>query len=122
GQGSTATRRVCVMVSVDVRSRTAADVRPVDAEDFFGRELPALVAERSHLALAGARELRPRPISFEIDGRAWTVALDDDGFSISAGGHGAAVVRLDAIGLTDLVNDLRTAMGFFVGGDLDMPA
>jgi len=31
-------------------------------------------------------------------------------------------VRLDAEDLSDLVNDIRTPMGLFTGGDLDMPA
>jgi hypothetical protein len=109
------------MPSVDVRTRTAADVRPVDAVDFFDHELPALIAERAALALPGARELDPRPMAIEVDGRAWTLELDDDQLRLTDNGSADAVVRLDDVGLHDLVNDLRTPMGFFVGGDLDMP-
>jgi hypothetical protein len=112
---------VPTMVSVDVRTRTAADVREVDAAEFFGHELPAFIAERGALALNGARELRPRPMAFEVNDLAWTLSLTGDGFTVTPGHDAAAVVRLDAPGLTDLVNDLRTAMAFFVGGDLDMP-
>ena len=109
------------MVSVDVRSRTAADVRAVHAAEFFDDELPALIAARSDLAVAGARELRPRPTAFVVDGRAWTLSLRDERLAITSGEDAAAVVRLDGDGLSDLVNDLRTPMAFFVGGDLDMP-
>lgn len=109
------------MVSVDVRTRTAADVRPVDAVDFFGHELPALIAERGGLAIPGARELDPRPMAFEVDHRAWTLSLDDDGLAVTPGDEAEAIVRVDAEGLHDVVNDLRSAMAFFVGGDLDMP-
>jgi hypothetical protein len=112
------------MRSVDVRTRASADVRPVDAEAFFGDELPALFASRAELARPGAVELRVRPFGIEVDGRGWTLGLEDEApwFSVRAGlDDAAAVVKLDAVGLHDLVNDLRTPMGFFTGGDLDMP-
>lgn len=113
------------MRSVDVRTRTGADVRDVHADAFFTEELPALLRDRGHLAVPGARELRPKPMAFEVDGSAWTLALTDDGsaIAITSGTDGAgAHVRLDAVGLHDLVNDLRTPMGFLTGGDLDLPA
>ena len=110
------------MVSIDVRSRTAADVRSVDAADFFTNELPALIADRTPQASPGAQELDLRPFAFEIDGRAWTVAYDGDRFTVVTGGDDAAtIVRLDAEGFDDLVNDLRTPVAFFTGGDLDLP-
>jgi hypothetical protein len=112
---------VLMMVSVDVRTRSAADVRDVDAVDFFGHELPGLIADRAALALSGARELRPRSMAFEVSGRAWTLSLTDGGFTVAPGHDADAVVRLDEEGFADLVNDLRTPMAFFVGGDLDMP-
>jgi ectoine hydroxylase-related dioxygenase (phytanoyl-CoA dioxygenase family) len=111
------------MRSVDVRTRTGADVRPVDAATFFGDELPSLLADRRDLALPGARQLHPRALGFDVDGQAWTLALTDDAISVTPGLEDAvAVVRLDAIGLHDIVNDLRTPMGFLTGGDLDMPS
>jgi hypothetical protein len=111
------------MASVDVRTRTADDVRPVDAAAFFGDELPALLAERGELAAPGGRHLRLRPFAFEVDGASWTLSFDGDRFAVAPGSAGAlAHVRLDAEGLHDLVNDLRTPTGFFTGGDLDMPA
>jgi len=110
------------VVSVDVRTRSAADVRAVDPIDFFDHELPELIAEGAALAVPGACELHPRPLAFEIDGRSWTLSLAGNGLSIKPGSDEVeAVVRLDPDGLHDLVNDLRTPMGFFVGGDLDMP-
>src|ERR687898_1683406 len=104
------------MVSVDIRSRTAHDVREVDADAFFGDELPRLMVERADLALPGARELGLRPLVIEVDGRGWMLALGRSDAAGSAGGltvtpvTGGAVgsVRLDAEGLADIVNDLRT--------------
>jgi hypothetical protein len=115
------------MVSVDIRSRTADDVREVDADAFFGDELPRLMVERADLALPGARELGVRPFVIEVDGRGWTLALDGGDAAGSAGrltvtpGTGGALdsVRLDAEGLRDFVNDLRTPMALLTG-DVDM--
>jgi hypothetical protein len=111
------------MRSVDVRTRGFDDIRPVVADEFFGGELPRLARERGHLAVPGARELGVRPFAFIVDGDAWTVALDGDRIVVEPGSDAAeASVRLDATGLHDLVNDLRTPTGFLTGGDLDMPA
>jgi hypothetical protein len=110
------------MISVDVRSRIAADVQDVDPGEFFGTTLPALVAERTGLAAPGARELGLDPFAFEVEGDAWTLRFDGGHFAIDAGSERAvAIVRLDRQGLADLVHDVRTPMGFFTGGDLDMP-
>ena len=109
-------------MSVDVRTRSAADVRAVDPREFFHDELPALFAEHAGLAAPGARELGLRPFGVSVDGRGWTLTFDESSFGVTAGvDDAAAVVRLDAAGLADLVNDVRTPMGFFTGGDLDMP-
>jgi Phytanoyl-CoA dioxygenase (PhyH) len=125
------------MRSVDSRTRTAASIRPVDADAFFGDELPALFGERGELAAPGARELGVSSFGVEVGpvevGRAevgrgdgaggpgWTLAFDGSRFSVRPGtSSAAAVVRLDAEGLHDLVNDLRTPVGFLTGGDLDM--
>jgi hypothetical protein len=112
------------MRSVDLRTRSGADVRPVEAAGFFGDELPARLSAFGDLAVDGARQLGVRPFGFDVGGQGWTVRLDDAGgcFAVAPGLDDAhAVVRLDAVGLHDLVNDLRTPMGFLTGGDLDMP-
>jgi hypothetical protein len=109
--------------SVDLRTRGAGDVRPVDAGTFFATELPALLTERAHLAVPGTLELDPRPLAIETSAGPWTLALADGAVAVARGNDGAvACVRLDDVGLHDLVNDLRTPMGFFTGGDLDMPS
>jgi hypothetical protein len=64
-----------------------------------------------------------RPLGVEVDGASWTLTFDGDRVDIAPGtADAAAVVRLDDAGVHDLVNDLRTPMGFLTGGDLDMPA
>lgn len=111
------------MVKVDVRTRTAADVRSVDAVEFFDHELPQAFATHAALAVPGARELALRPLAVEIDGRAWTLALVDDELKVTPGrAGGGALVRLDRQALADMVNDLVTPMTFFTAGELDMPS
>jgi hypothetical protein len=127
------------MRSVDGRTRTGASIRQVDASAFFADELPALFAERGELAAPGARELGVTTFGVEIAGPAgadagadhgaagaaepagWTLAFDGSAFRVRPRTtDAAAVVRLDSGGLHDLVNDLRTPVGFLTGGDLDM--
>ncbi len=120
------------MVSVDIRSRTADDLREIEAATFFGDELPRLMTDRADLALPGARELGLRPFAIEVGGRSWTLALDaGDAGDDAAGSAGrltvttgtdraVASVRLDAEGLSDIVNDLGTPVAFLTGGDLEM--
>jgi hypothetical protein len=110
------------LTSVDVRTRTAADVRAVDATDFFDRELPRMFEKRSALAVAGARELAPRSLAIVIGSRCWTLTFDGDRFGVSPGSDAAALVRIDARTLGDLVDDLVTPMTFFTAGELDMPS
>jgi hypothetical protein len=110
------------VISVDVRTRVDGEGAPVDPVVFFEQDLPRRFEQFAELAVPGARELGPRPLAFVVDGRAWTLWLDDGGVRVSAGDADAiAVVVLDGEGLTDLVHDVRAAMGFFTGGDLDMP-
>ena len=109
------------MISVDYRTRTDVDIAPVDASTFFGEELPSLIERNAELAVPGAKELAPRSLAVEVDQRAWTLALDGDCLTVTPGDDDArALVVLDGQGLTDLVHDVRTPMGFLAGGDLDM--
>ena len=110
------------MPSLDFRTRSDADAEPVDATEFFEDRLPGLIADRADLAVAGARELAPRPLAIAVDGKAWTLSLNGT-LAVAPGADDAgAVVNLDPEGVTDLVHDIRTPMGFFTGGDLDMRA
>jgi hypothetical protein len=95
----------------------------VDPDRFFTDELPHLAREREALVAAGARELAPRALTVEIGDRRWALRFEDPHVTVTeAAMTTPAVVRLDAEDLADLVHDLRTPMGLFTGGDLDMPA
>jgi len=108
------------MVSLDFRTRTEADIRPVDTRTFFDDELPALINERAQLAVAGARELGVEPFTVTTPSGEWTLALDGEAFGVRRGNGGTAVVELDDAELADVVNDLKTPMTFLTGGTLRM--
>jgi hypothetical protein len=110
------------MISVDLRTRRDDDITDVDPAAFFEDELPGLMASDGWLALPGARELLPRSMAIAVEGRAWTLSLEDDELVILPGDPDAvARVELDREQLTDLVHDVRTPMGFLTGGDLIQP-
>jgi hypothetical protein len=94
------------MISLDFRTRTEADIRPVDTRAFFDDELPALIGERAPLVLAGARELGVEPFTFATPSGEWTLAFEGDVLGVRSGNGGAAVVELGDDELADVVNDL----------------
>jgi hypothetical protein len=109
------------MVSLDFRTRTEADIRPVDTRLFFDDELPGLIAERAALVVGGARELGVEPFTVATPSGEWTLDFDGDSLGVRRGNGGAAVVELDDQALADVVNDLKTPMTFLTGGTLRMP-
>ena len=66
------------MVSIDQRTRIDGEHELLDLEDFFDVQLPALAAERSHLAVPGALELGVEPFTFDTPAGAWTMSVADD--------------------------------------------
>ena len=108
------------MVSLDLRSRSDADIRDVGVAAFFDEELPALAAAGSHLAVPAARELGVDSMTFVTPEGAWTLSIDRDQVRAISGDHGAASVRLDEAEVSDIVNDLRTPMTFLTAGTLQM--
>jgi hypothetical protein len=117
---------VTAVASVDVRTRSSRDLRRVDPQGFFADELPALMADRADVAVPGAREMELRPIALVVDGDTWVLAFDGDRFSVDRAGEppaeAATVAGLDAQQVEDVVNDVRTPVGFLAGGDLDVRA
>jgi hypothetical protein len=108
------------MVSLDFRTRTDAGIREVDTATFFDDELPALIAERAALAVAGAQELGVDPFTIVTPAGSWTLALDGTQLRVARGADGAASVELSDADVADVVNDLKTPMTFLSGGTLRM--
>lgn len=82
------------------------------------------MAERAELAAPAAREMALPSMALVVEDQIWVLDFDGDRFSVRPeNGHGEAaqtVVGLDVEQLADLVNDLRTPVGFLAGGDLDV--
>jgi hypothetical protein len=112
---------LCLAMTIDLRTRHDVDVETIDAADFFTSELPDLAAERSALAVPGARELGVRPLTVETEAGTWTLSVDGEKVRVSAGDGGQAKVRLDEDEVTDIVHDRRTPMTLLAAGTLDMP-
>jgi|tagenome__1003787_1003787.scaffolds.fasta_scaffold20987889_2 hypothetical protein len=108
------------MVALDFRTRTDAGIREVDTATFFDEELPALIAERAALAVAGAQELGVEPFTIITPSGSWTLALDGTRLHVARGEHGAACVELSDADIADVVNDLKTPMTFLTAGTLKM--
>ena len=53
-------------------------------ESFFDDELPALIADRAALAIAGAQELGVEPFTIVTPSGTWTLALDDTRLQVDA--------------------------------------
>jgi hypothetical protein len=109
------------MATLDVRTRSDADIRAVDAVAFLDGELPARLAEHPDLALATARELDMQPFTFAVGNRAWTVSIGADGFVYGPGDTGAARVDLDPDDVGRIVDDLATPMTLLSSARLHMP-
>jgi Phytanoyl-CoA dioxygenase (PhyH) len=108
-------------MSLDLRTRYDEDVEAVDVVELFEDRLPRLSAERSFLAVPGARELGIRPLTIETPVGSWTLSIAGDEVGIAPGSGSEAVVRLDESELADIVYDLRTPMTLFTAGTLDIP-
>jgi hypothetical protein len=108
------------MSSLDVRTRTTADIRPVDPDTFFGEELPDLGRARGALAVPGARELGVAPFTIAVGDCAWTLSVEGDVIAVQESDDGAACVRLDDDEVQRLVNDLLTPMTLVTAANLRM--
>ncbi len=108
------------MSSLDVRTRTTGDVRAAVPAQFFDDDLPALIRDRAELAVPAARELGMAPFTFATPGRAWTIALAGDTFSLIAGDSGPSRVDLDNDDVGQIVDDLMTPMTLVASARLRM--
>src|SRR3954471_19684974 len=111
-------------VTVDARSRLDGSRADVDAGAFFDEELPVRIEEHADAIVPAIPFIRPRPVTIEVDGDAWTLTASNRGVTIARGPDSEAVarVRLSSEQLTDLVDDQKTFMSLWAGGTLDQQA
>jgi len=100
------------MPTLDLRTRTSGTVRELDVAEFFDAELPELAAERSELAVPGARELGVAPFTLACPAGEWTLGIERDAVVVRRGDgdSDSGRVYLDDDEVEKLVNDLITPM------------
>jgi len=71
--------------SLDHRTRCDADACTLTPAEFFGVQFPELVARHGDLLAQGMATLGARPVTFDIDGALWSIALADGAVRATAG-------------------------------------
>jgi Phytanoyl-CoA dioxygenase (PhyH) len=110
-------------MSVDQRTRVDGEVGSIDPATCFDEVLPAAFERERDLLAPAVVEYAPRPLIIEVDGEAWTLAVDDGVVRIFDGRRDDAdsVLRTNRAQLDDLVNDQVTVVGMQTNGTLDQP-
>jgi hypothetical protein len=110
-------------MSVDERTRVDGLVDPVDPTTCFEEVLPAAFERHEDLLAPAVTELAPRPLAVEVDGDAWTLAVDGGVVRVVPGRDDdvGSLLRTNRSQLDDLVNDQVTVVGMQTNGTLDQP-
>jgi len=99
-------------MSIDVRTRSEADIRQLSASELFDDVLPGAVSINGALAGRGAAYLGLPSLGLDVDGQQLTLEVASGSLAIRSGIDTAPLVAtLSAEALSDLVQDLVSAMG-----------
>ena len=96
------------MSVLDLRTRTSADIRHIDARDFFSRELPVLMRERCELAVPFARSAAMRSLAIATTDCTYTLEFANNRLTVGEAERGVAMLRVDDIEFVRMLNDLTT--------------
>ena len=102
--------------SVDVRTRSRGDAKPVDSAAFWADEWAAALERNRDQAAADAELLGLDPLTVQVDGESHTLRLGASGIEAIPGAETGLVVTLDGTAFSDLVHEERTALGLVIGG------
>ena len=110
-------------MSVDERTRVDGEIDAVDPAQCFGEVLPTAFEREQDLLAAAVSAYAPAPLVVDVDGDAWTLAVDRGVVRVRNGRDDAAptVLRTTRAQLDDLVNDQVTVVGMQTNGSLDQP-
>src|SRR3954468_17000742 len=110
-------------MSIDERTRIDGQAEPVDPATCFEEVLPAAFEREQDLLRAAVAEYAPRPLTIDVDGDAWTLAVDDGVVRVVSDRDDDAptVLRTNRAQLQDLVDDQVTVVGMQTNGSLDQP-
>lgn len=106
-------------MTFDLRTRTVADVGPVDPVAFHTLDVPRFLAERGDLAARAWRTAGLDSIAIVVDGVAHTWRLDVAGGLEVVPGDVDARVRAEMSGewFADIVNDVRSTVALMISGE-----
>ncbi|HEX5946169.1 MAG TPA: phytanoyl-CoA dioxygenase family protein [Acidimicrobiales bacterium] len=112
-------------MGVDVRTRVDGELRPIELDEFFGRDLPAAL-EGAGERLAPTLDFLPlRPLTIVVGESGWLLRVDGDRAVVAPAGPltgdlAGVVLRITVDQLGLLVADQVTPMGWLAGGTLDI--
>ena len=108
--------------STSAAASTARSIRSIRAAA-SGRSCPTAFERHQDLLADAVRVFAPAPLVVEIDGDAWTLAVDGGRVHVRDGGDDApgVVLRTNPAQLDDLVTDQVTVVGMQTNGTLDQP-
>lgn len=107
--------------ALDRRTRRNADIRWIDAPEFFRNDAPDLIEHHGHLVAEAVGTLGAPPLGIEVDGATWTVHADGRSVSVQEGaGDDHPVIHLSAEQFSDWAQDHRSLNAFAVGMELEV--
>ena len=110
-------------MSVDHRTRIDGEVAHVDPATCFEELLPAAFERERDVLAPAVAQYAPQPLTIEVDGDAWTLAVDTGVVRVVPGrdDDAATVWRTDPGQLQELIDDQVTVVGMQTNGSLDQP-
>lgn len=99
-------------MSIDHRTRRHVDVQALSRDEIFDTLLPEAARRYGRLAARGIQQSALGSLAFAVDGRALTLREEGGELRLEEGSEGAATrATLDEHALSDLVQDVKSAMG-----------
>ena len=106
-------------IELDQRTHRYEDVGHLSPAAFFGERLPALIAAHGQLVAQAMKVLQTRPITIEIEGEWWSIAVNDDTIeALPTRVDGALVIHLSAAEFSDWCQNQRSLNAFMVARTL----
>jgi hypothetical protein len=109
------------MPTVDFRTRFQGSAVEVDAAEFLGGTLPALLDEHGALAARGYAQLGLSPLGIEVGEERFTLGASSSALAVRAGiDDDATVVVLAPDAFSELVQETSTTLGLGMRGRVEM--
>ena len=108
-------------MSIDQRTRMHRDLRELPRDEIFETLLPEAAERNGELAARGLRYKELGSLGLEVEGRAVTLRDDGRRIVVEEGSQAAeALASVDAVALSDLVQDHKTTMGAAMNAQVKM--